>query len=79
LAWLAFTGADAQHAERIWALTNVITAATILVLLSFDESLFVAKPLLAQVGLLAIISAITIVDYSTSLTFYFPDSPKLDA
>jgi hypothetical protein len=79
LAWLAFTGANAQHAERIWALTNIVTAVIIVVILSFDESAFVAKPLLAQVGLLAIISARTIVDYCTSWTFYFPDASKRGA
>ena len=63
LAWLAFTGGQAQHAERIWSLINFFTAAILATILVFLGDVFVQKPLLSQFGLLAIIGARTILDY----------------
>jgi hypothetical protein len=72
LAWLAFTGAEAQHAERIWSLINFFTAALLSIILIFASGVFVQKPLLSQAGLLAIIGARTILDYFACWNFYFP-------
>jgi hypothetical protein len=79
LAWLAFTGAQAQYAERNWALINFITAVLIGVLLAFDEDVFLTKVFLSQAGLFAIIALRTIIDYYVSWKFYFPDHSPLRA
>jgi hypothetical protein len=72
LAGLAFTGAQAQHAERIWAMINVCTSVLIIVLLVFGEDVFITKPMLSQAALLAIIALRTVLDYFFSWNFYFP-------
>ena len=73
LAGLAFTGAQAQHAERTWALINVVTAALLSVCLILFEPMFVSKPLLSEAGLFVIIALRTIVDYVLCWNFYFPE------
>jgi hypothetical protein len=72
LAWLAFTGAQAQYAECRWALLNVFTAALIGVLLVFHEDIFLSKPLLSQAAFFAILAVRTIFDYYFNWSFYFP-------
>lgn len=76
LAWLAFTGAQSQHAERKWAIINVCAAVVIIVILVFAEQAFVNKPIMAQLGLLAIVFIRTIIDYSICWHFYFPAIPE---
>ena len=76
LAWLAFTGAEGQYAERIWSLINIVTAALLVILLIFFDATFASRPLLSEVGLFAIIALRTIVDYVLCWNFYFPDVSK---
>jgi len=72
LAWLAFTGAQAQYAEKKWAVINTFTAVGIIVILIFGESVFRMNEIAAQLGLLAILCLRTIVDYWQCWDFYFP-------
>jgi hypothetical protein len=74
LAWLAFTGAQAQYAERIWSLMNVITAVLLALILIFFDPTFISRPLLSEVGIFAIIALRTIVDYTLCWSFYFPEA-----
>lgn len=73
LAWLAFTGAQAQYAERSWALINMITAGLLGILVIFAGGVFQMKPFSSQIGLFAVIGIRTVVDYFVSWKFYFPD------
>jgi hypothetical protein len=72
LAKLAFTGADAQNAERTWALINVITIAAVILFIIFTKQTAKEQAVLFQVGLLTILSVRTIVDYYFCWEFYFP-------
>jgi hypothetical protein len=74
LAWLAFTGAQAQYAERKWAIINVFAAVFLIVLLIFAEGVFQSNATGAQFGLLAVLGLRTVVDYSWCWKFYFPDA-----
>jgi hypothetical protein len=72
LAKLAFTGAQAQWAEMKWALINFVTLSLMFALSKFGP------PLLGGWGdemqeLVFLLSLIrTVVDYSTSWSFYYP-------
>lgn len=75
LAWLAFTGASGQFAEKKWAIINCSTAIVIVVLLPFfvsdtNDTLEV-RELLAFV---AIAIARSLADYVTCWNFYFPSA-----
>jgi hypothetical protein len=72
LAWLAFTGAQSQFAEKRWAIINIITAVVIIIILIFGRETFVAQPTQAQWGLAAILTLRTIMDYWLCWDFYFP-------
>jgi len=73
LAWLAFTGAQAQYAEKKWAIINIFTAVGIIVVLIFADSVFRMNETAAQLGLAAIISLRTVTDYWQCWDFYFPE------
>lgn len=73
LAWLAFTGAQSQYAERKWALINVSAATLLIIILIFAGGVFQTNKLGAQLGLLAILSLRTIIDYWLCWAFYFPE------
>ena len=72
LAWLAFASEEAQYAERLWSLINVITAVLLALILIFLDPTFISRPLLSEVGVFAIIALRTIVDYALCWSFYFP-------
>lgn len=73
LAWLAFTGAQAQHAEQKWALMNIAAAGMLILLLVFGKIVFHSNELGAQISLLTVLVVRTVVDYWTSWSFYFPN------
>ena len=50
LAGLAFTGAQAQHAERTWALVNVVTAALLSASLFFLSQCSSSSPCFRRQG-----------------------------
>jgi hypothetical protein len=72
LAWLAFTGAQAQQAERKWAYINVGAAAVVIVIMIFAGDVIRNNPLGAQLGLLTVLTVRSIIDYASSWNFYFP-------
>lgn len=72
LAWLAFTGAQAQFAERKWALINVITAAFLTLGLIFLGDRVQDIPTGFQFALLIVASIRTLSDYVFTWDFYFP-------
>jgi len=73
LAWLAFSGPQAQFAEQRWALINVCAAVPLIVLLILKRSVPLTDDIGFQFILLSILSLRTIVDYVTCWTHYFPD------
>ena len=74
LAWLAFTGAKSQFAEKKWAFINTFAAGLLLVLTLTKNGPLSTPDVSAQAVLLIIISLRTIVDYSCTWSFYFPDT-----
>ena len=74
LAWLAFTGAHAQFAEKRWALINCVTAVAVSVLLIFGEQTFHNNLRMAQWGIVAVLTLRTIIDYVSCWDFYFPEA-----
>lgn len=73
LAWLAFTGASGQFAEKKWMFINCVTGLLIVVLmplfLNGASSSFDVRELGA---LLAVAIGRTIADYAFCWNFYFP-------
>jgi hypothetical protein len=72
LAWLAITGAQAQYAERTWALLNATTAAILAAILIYAKDAFVKELPWLQFGILGIIGLRTTLDYILGWNFYFP-------
>jgi hypothetical protein len=72
LATISLFGAQAQNAERIWALINICTAVVLVLLLVFAENVFRLDALASQIGILSVLGLRTVIDYSTSWKFYFP-------
>jgi len=72
LASLAFTGAQAQNSERIWALINVVASVILICMLVFASDKFDSNLIQAQFVLLSVLSLRTIVDYVFCWKFYFP-------
>lgn len=74
VAGIGFSGAQAQSTERKWAVTNICTAAVIIIILAFAREAFSynVAPWRSQLGLFMILLVRTIFDYSKSWEFYFP-------
>jgi hypothetical protein len=72
LAWLAFTGAQAQYSERIWALINVCAGVALVAVLLLAPEKFSANGVPGQFVLFAGLSLRTILDYTFCWKFYFP-------
>src|SRR5262245_9840500 len=70
LAWLAFASAEAQYAERLWSLINVVTAVLLALIFIFFDTTFISKPLLSEIAVFALIALRTIVDYVLCWDFY---------
>lgn len=79
LAWLAFTGAQSQFAEKTWAIINVVTASFLVAfILTFDD--FSSDPdrmIQLSVVIAIVLTLRTIVDYAKTWDFYFP--PNVDS
>ena len=80
LAWLAFTGAKSQYAEKRWAFINMITSGLIVILMMmfsefFENSENATK---AAIVMAIIISIRTVVDYCLTWKFYFPEGDTVE-
>jgi hypothetical protein len=72
LASLAFTGAQAQNSERIWALINLVASVALICMLLLVPSRFVSNLIQGQFVLLSILTLRTVIDYIFCWQFYFP-------
>ena len=80
LAWLAFTGAQSQYAERTWAIINTVCAACLVTMMMVFNK-FASDP--ENAIRLSVVVAIfvflrTVVDYSKTWKFYFPDGETVE-
>jgi hypothetical protein len=73
LSVLAFTGAQAQSAERKWSLINLIAVAVLLVLIIFGPRLLGGWDTEMKLCVFAVCLFRTIADYIACWTFYYPD------
>src|SRR5262249_25897952 len=72
LAYLAFTGAQAQLAEKKWATINLIAIAALFVFSKFGPSLLGGWGYEMQQLIFVTCVLRTIADYITSWDFYYP-------
>ena len=70
-AWLVFTGAQSQYAEKKWAMINIFTAALILITLQF-EPIYQLNSFNAALILATVVGIRTVTDYILTWDFYFP-------
>lgn len=74
LAWLAFTGAGSQFAEKRWALINMVASLVLFVVMRIFASDSLAKDQTGlQIAILGILLVRTIFDYKMTWSFYFPE------
>jgi hypothetical protein len=72
LATLAFTGAQAQKAERKWSLLNLLTAALLIFLYIFGPKILSGWDIDMEIAVFVVCLVRTIIDYYGSWDFYFP-------
>ena len=72
LANLAFTGAQAQKAERTWSLINLFTAALLSLLYIFGPKILSGWDIDMEIAVFVICLVRSIIDYYSSWDFYFP-------
>jgi hypothetical protein len=75
LSHLAFTGAQAQNAERKWSIINVVATAVVFVLIVFVPPILGSWGVEAEQCLFAVCLARSIADYVWAWSFYYPDPP----
>lgn len=72
LAFLAFSGANAQLAEQKWAIINFIAAALLAFLLLLADDFVRESPVRAQIVFCLAVAVRTFIDYFFCWNFYFP-------
>ena len=72
LAWLAFTGAQAQYAEKKWAIINSIFVTIFVLIAVFGNDTIATSPVLGQLGIFCVAVLRTTIDYSLCWDFYYP-------
>lgn len=72
LAYLAFTGAGSQYAEKQWAIINFIASAFISIFIISYSYVPNMEDIHTQIVIFVIIFCRTIADYSKTWSFYFP-------
>lgn len=72
LAWLAFTGARSQYAERKWAIINLFCTGVLVLIGVYGNSTITSDPLMAQGSIFCVMVIRTIVDYGLCWNFYYP-------
>ena len=72
LAYFAFSGADAQIAEKKWALINLVTSCTLALMLLFAPEITETPETKIPVAVLIICVLRTVADYKFCWSIYFP-------
>ena len=76
LAWLAFTGAQSQYAERKWAIINLLCAGILVLIGVYGNATITSDPLMAQGSIFFVMVLRTIADYGWCWNFYYPPIPS---
>ena len=74
LAWLAFTGAQSQYAEKKWAIINMFCTGFLVLIGVYGNATITSDPLMAQGSIFVVMVIRTIVDYGWCWDFYYPPS-----
>jgi hypothetical protein len=76
LATLAFTGAQAQKAERKWSFINIITVALLVFLYIFGPKILDGWNTEMEISVFVLCLIRTVIDYYSCWDFYFPISDR---
>ncbi|HWE75561.1 MAG TPA: hypothetical protein VG328_20545 [Stellaceae bacterium] len=74
LSHLAFTGAQAQNAERKWSVINLVAAAVLILTILILPRIFAGWTTEVQECVAMICILRSICDYAKTWKFYFPDA-----
>jgi hypothetical protein len=77
MATLAFTGGQAQAAERKWSIINVVAIATLILMYIFGPRLVGGWNYEMEIAVLVICALRTIIDYYACWEFYYPDATPM--